>query len=306
MEELTKKRGLLQKASSILVEVTPRFSDWTIKNGFLHAGIFALSNSEQLSEQYYYLTEVAGLNAKTIASSVSPKSFWDTKLSKSFDWQCFSKDFNEVSQFLDLFDDKKKDSITSLYFLPFGDKDNPMIFVVTEYEDEDSITLPPASDTITVLKNIVSFQKNEDKILSNIEKSVEEGFKISPSFLFILSLKSYIEKILQNPDVDRKLSKIDKIDRIEIKTNIINSITNASYSIVEDLFKSPNCIHLGTNGEIKIALFTKDEQDEQVLSFHIATTLSDLFGSDIEKQILLLSAGICPNTKGTISFLQKG
>jgi len=119
-------------------------------------------------------------------------------------------------------------------------------------------------------------------------------------------LKTCIEKSLQNSDIERKLSKFDMVDRIEMKSHIIDSVTKTAHSIIEPLFQAPNCINLGTNGEIKLAMFAKDEPDEQIISFHIASTLSDLIGEDVTKQILLLSAGICPNKKGTISFLTKG
>lgn len=306
MEETKARRGLLQRAASVLAEVTPKFDVWTTRNGFKHAGIFVPCTTEKTSSDYYYLLNVVGLSAKTVASSVASSDFWKGKLTKAFEWQCFSKDFNELGPFLELFDDKISDSINSLYFLPFNDKNSPMIFVIAEFEDDDPISLPSATESAATLKNIMEVQKNIEVKFSTLEENLDKGLQISPAHLFILSLKTCVEKSLQNADVERKLSKFDMVDRIEIKEKVIDSVAHAAHAIIAPLFKSPNCIHLGTDGEIKIVLFAKDELDDKLISFHIATTLKELLGESGAKQILLLMAGICPNKKGSLLFLQKG
>lgn len=306
MEETKARSGLLQRAVSVLAEVTPKFDVWTTRNGFKHAGIFVPCTTEKTSSNYYHLLNVVGLSAKTVASSVESSDFWHGKITKTFEWQCFSKDFNELGPFLKLFDDKISDSINSLYFLPFNDKKMPMIFVIAEFEDDEPITLPSATESAVTLKNMIELQKNVDMKISTLEENLDKGLQISPAHLFILSLKTCVEKSLQRADVERKLSKFDMVDRIEIKEKVIDSVAHAAYAIIEPLFKSPNCIHLGTDGEIKIVIFAKDEPDDQLISFHIASTLRELLGEESSKQILLLMAGICPNKKGTLLFLQKG
>ncbi|MBR4631489.1 MAG: hypothetical protein IKO57_13780 [Treponema sp.] len=306
MEETKTKSGLLQRATSVLAEVTPKFDVWAEKNGFKHVGIFVPCTTEKTSSTYYHLLNVFGLSAKTVASSVASSDFWNGKITKTSEWQCFSKDFNELGSFLELFDNKIIDSIDSLYFLPFNDKDMPMICVIAEFIDDEPVTLPNAAESANTLKNMMLVQENTEIKISTLEENIDKGLEISAAHLFILSLKSCVEKSLQSADVERKLSKFDMIDRIEIKEKVIQSVAHTAYAIIEPLFRSPNCIYLGTEGEIKIAMFAKDEPDDQLISFHIATTLRELLGEDVSKQILLLMAGICPNKKGTLMFLQKG
>ncbi len=308
MAEQTKS-GLLQRAQSLLAQATPTFDEWAARQGFKHAGILELrtpSSATENGEGYYHLAESTGFSAKTIVASLSPRKFWDEMLSKASEWQCFSKDFNELVPFFDLFEDGIRDSIDSLYFLPFLEKENPRYLVIAEFSDEDDIVLPPSTKCATTLSNIENFRANEKIQFSEMEKNVEKGLKISNAHLLILSLKSCVEKIIQNSEVWRKLSKIETVDRIEMKSHILCAIANATFSVLSPMFRSPNCSHIGKNGEIKIVLFGKDENDEEVISYHLATALCSLLGSDAAQHILLLSAGICPSKKGVLAFLQKG
>ena len=304
--EGTTKRGLLQLANSLLAKSTPNFDEWAARNGFRHAGIFASCRTEKTASEYYLLSDSIGFSARSIVSSVAEADFWAGKLTRAFEWQCFSKDFNEISPFVELFDSRLNGSIDSLYFLPFYDSEKPMYFVLAELEDEDEVTLPDAEKCAAMLKNIIDYQRNEERIAAEIDGCVGRGLSISPSHLFIMSVKACVEKIMQSVDVERKLSKFDMVDRIEIKDHAIQAVANAAHNIIEPVFKSPNCLHRGTNGEIKIVMYAKDEQDEQVISYHLAAMLTPLLGEDAPRQIILLTAGICPNKNGTLSFLQKG
>lgn len=302
------KGGLLQRATKLIAETTPKFSEWTAKNGFRHAGILTPYKTGTGAE-FYVMTESTGFNSKTIASSISFRDFWNGKLSKAFEWQCFSKDFNELSPFLPLFDDQTSMDMASLYFLPFNDKETPMIFVLAEFSDEEQTALPQSSACASMLKKIVEYKRDEQRELAEIDESIEKGLEISSAHFFILSLKNSVEKLMQNVEIERKLSKIDMVDRIELKARITAAVTSSAYATIAPLFKSPNCIHVDetpTSGDMKIVLFAKDELDEKLLSFHIVSMLQPLLGEHATKHTLLLSAGICPIKKGAVAFLQNG
>jgi hypothetical protein len=91
----------------------------------------------------------------------------------------------------------------------------------------------------------------------------------------------------------------------ELRALVTRAITDTAQIIVAPLFRSPNCSQTGSMGEIKVVLFAKDEEDEQLLAYHAARTLIGFLGTSATKKILLLSAGLCPNKKGTIDFLCK-
>ena len=288
------KKGLLQKAQSVLADVTPTFANWSKRSGFVRAAI--LSPCSTADGNFYYTTDSFGLSAREMALLTETKEYWMKTLSKAFEWQCFSRDFNELDHFDGLFDDDVFKQINKIFFLPFKDKDDPFIFVLIELDDDADINLAPASEAAVTLKNIVEFKNQEKKILAKFDKNIDTGLGISESRLYILSLKVCIEEELAGIELPGD----------ELKARVVKAITETAQAIVAPLFRAPNCSNTGTNGEVKVVLFAKDEEDEQLLAYHVARTLISLLGPKATRQILLLSAGLCPNKKGTIAFLCQG
>lgn len=289
--EISEKRGLLQKAQSVLADVTPTFTNWSKRSGFIRAAI--LSPCSTSEGDFYYATDAYGLSAREMALLTETKEFWMNTLSKAFEWQCFSRDFNELDKFDGLFEDDIYNSINKIFFLPFKNKEEPLIFVLIELDDDDDINLAPASESAVMLKNIVEFKNQEKKLLAKFDKNIDTGLGISESRLYILSLKVCIENNLAGVEIPGD----------ELKSLVVQSVTEAAQTIVAPLFRAPNCSNTGKNGEVKVVLFAKDEEDEQLLAYHVARTLIGLLGTGATKETLLLSAGLCPNKKGTIDFL---
>lgn len=289
--KISEKRGLLQKAQSVLADVTPTFTNWSKRSGFIRAVI--LSPCSTSEGDFYYATDAYGLSAREMALLTETKEFWMNTLSKAFEWQCFSRDFNELDKFDGLFEDDIYNSINKIFFLPFKNKEEPLIFVLIELDDDDDINLAPASEAAVMLKNIVEFKNQEKKILAKFDKNIDTGLGISESRLYILSLKVCIENNLASVEIPGD----------ELKSLVVQSVTEAAQTIVAPLFRAPNCSNTGKNGEVKVVLFAKDEEDEQLLAYHVARTLIGLLGTGATKETLLLSAGLCPNKKGTIDFL---
>jgi hypothetical protein len=297
MVEIEKKHGLLKKAWNLLSEKTPNFTVWAKRNGFNHCGI--LSPLKLADDEFYLMTDSYGFNAKTIASAVVKKSFWSGKIAKIFDWQCFSSTFNETSQYEQLLGSDIRSDICSINFLPFLDKNEPHIFIAVETNDEeDTLTLPPAAECVSVLSSIINLKGFEEKAIEKLDSNIEMGLKISNSNLFILSLKNSISSAISGVNFDT--------ENKGLRAAVSQSISEAAHVIIAPLFRKPNSSHVGTNGEIKIALFAEEEQDEQILGYHIARMLETLLGTDATKNVLLLTAGICPNKKGTLDFLLHG
>ena len=289
----TKQSGLLRKAQNVLADVTPTFTNWAKRSGFLRAAI--LSPCSTSEGKFYYTVDSIGFSAREMALLTETQEFWLSTLSKAFEWQCFSKDFKELDKFDGLLDDSILAQTNKIFFLPFRNKENPMIFVLIELEDDDDIVLPPASEVAVTLKNIIEFKNQEKKILAKFDKNIDTGLGISESRLYILSLKVCIEDELASVELPGD----------ELKALVTRAITDAAQTIVAPLFRTPNCSHPGSMGEIKVVLYAKDEEDEQLLAYHAARTLIGLLGTSATKKVLLLSAGICPNKNGTIDFLCK-
>lgn len=287
------KSGLLQKAQTVLADVTPTFANWAKRSGFIRAAI--LSPCSTSEGKFYYTTDAVGFSAREMALLTETQEFWMRTLSKAFEWQCFSRDFNELDKFDGLFDDDVLAQVSKIFFLPFRNKERPMIFVLLELEEDDDLILPQSSEIAVTLKNIVEFKNQTKKILAKFDKNIDTGLGISQSRLYLLSLKVCIEEELATVELPGD----------ELRELVTRSITDAAQTIVSPLFRAPNCSQTGSKGEIKVVLFAKDEEDEQLLAYHIARTLIGLFGTKATKQILLLSAGVCANKNGTIEFLCK-
>ncbi|MBB5225767.1 hypothetical protein DYE50_07730 [Treponema ruminis] len=287
------KSGLLQRAQTVLADVTPTFANWAKRSGFTRAAI--LSPCSTSEGKFYYTTDAVGFSAREMALLTETQEFWMRTLSKAFEWQCFSRDFNELDKFDGLFDDDVLAQVSKIFFLPFRNKERPMIFLLLELEDDDDLYLPQSSEIAVTLKNIVEFKNQTKKILAKFDKNIDTGLGISQSRLYLLSLKVCIEEELSTVELPGD----------ELRELVTRSITDAAQTIVSPLFRAPNCSQTGSKGEIKVVLFAKDEEDEQLLAYHIARTLIGLLGTKATKQILLLSAGLCANKTGTIEFLCK-
>ncbi len=293
MEQIENKTpGLLQKARNYLAENTPTFQYWVKRIGLKRACL--LSPAENC--EYYCVSNNFGFKAKDISNFFETKEFWYNTISKAFEWQCFSKDFKELEPFRKFFSDEIFNSINKIFFLPFFDRKEPQVLVTIELEEDPDIVLPTASEASIMLGNIFEFRNNMKKIISKFECNISEGLDISNSRLYILSLKTCI---------DNELKDVNFPDE-GIRVNTIRFLTENAQMLISHLFRSPNCSYSGQYGEIKVALFAKEDPEEQLLAHHIARTLTDLFEPESTKEVLLLSAGEVTNIGGTIAFLTQG
>ena len=81
----TEKRGLLQRAQSVLADVTPTFDKWAKRSGFIRAAILAPCQTAE--GKFYYTTDAVGFTAREMALLTETEEFWLGTLSKAFEWQ---------------------------------------------------------------------------------------------------------------------------------------------------------------------------------------------------------------------------
>lgn len=290
-KEKQPKLGLLARAEG-LSESTDAcnvdFIQWCEDQGFEHAGIFSPVH------HIFVLHDASGLDAETIASSVSSSDFWEGSLESSDGWNTFTKDTNTLSGFFQLFSAAFNQSLTKLHFLPLEKDNTKLIFMVAE--TNTSIQLPSVSSALK--KTLFSIVNNASSSEQNLQfdKPLAQGLELYDAHLLLLSVKLSIDTILKNIELPEK----------DIRNQVISAIIKELTFITSRLFQNPCCVCAGTNGEIKIVMFSHDEPDESLLQFHISQALKPFLGSNGASSILLLSAGTCRNVKGASSFLLQG
>jgi len=259
------------------------FTAWSKSHGFEKAALF------QGDGTHFFITKSIGFDAESIALSYSSKDFWEGTLVTNGNWQTFERVKTEIASFNQFFSEQMLSMICRLHFIKLED-----CILMVVHEDEDS-DLPAANTIKKEMLNLL-YAPSRDAGELETEAAIKNGLTISNANLYFLSTKSAVATAIKDvpfPDEGAK----------EKMTEIIYEHIS---DICATLFQTPNCSQLGNNGEIKIAFFSKDEVDEQLLQFHITQTLIDMVGKDAANGILLLMAGVCSNIKGTMAFLQQG
>jgi hypothetical protein len=290
-KEKQPKSGLLSRASSLSLGTSVcnvDFVQWCAEQGFEHAGIFSPIH------RIFVLHDAVGLDAETITRSVSSSDFWEGSLESADGWNTFSKEKNTLSGFFQLFSSGFKPSLTKIHFLPLEKNNHKIIFMIAE--TDSSIQLPSVSSAFkNTLFDIVNYSfSNESQ--SKFDDPLSRGLAQYDAHLFLLSVKLGIDTILKNIELPEK----------DIRNQAIATMLKEITFITSRLFQDPCCVCMGTNGEIKIVLFSHNEPDETLLQFHLTQSLKPFLGNTGASSVLLLSAGTCRNVKSASSFLLQG
>ena len=274
-------QGLLAKATQYDLQVND-FYAWCENQNFSHAALF------QRNENTFSIVKAIGLDAETIARSYSSKDFWNGTLKADAGWQSFSKEETEFATFNQFLSEAVCAKAQTLHFIKLEDS------ILMLVQEDDDFTLSANSETVKhdIIQILYAHPEPED--LHALESSINKGLQVSNATLFLLSVKSA---------VDADISGVTLTDAAHEK--ILQTIYDEIYRICAQLFQKPNCCVLGKNGELKIAFFAKDEVDEELMHFHIANALSEIISAENSNSIALLTAGICPDTKGTLAFMQQ-
>ena len=86
------KSGLLQKAQTVLADVTPTFANWAKRSGFIRAAI--LSPCSTSEGKFYYTTDAVGFSAREMALLTETQEFWMRTLSKAFEGLAISSNLS--------------------------------------------------------------------------------------------------------------------------------------------------------------------------------------------------------------------
>ena len=129
-----------------------------------------------------------------------------------------------------------------------------------------------------------------------VEQTLELGLKRSPARLFILSAKLALEEAvapLPHPQA-------------EIQETLKATLFTELYCVCARLFQKPNCIYTGSDEEIKIAFFSKNDLDEKLLQFHLVQTCTPLLGMAAAQRLVLLQLDASTHADEILTFFEQG
>ena len=276
--------GLLKRAAQYEAQGTAEsFYAWCKEHALTHAAIF------QRNETFFYITKAVGFDAESIALSYSTQDFWNGTLLTNGNWQTFLQGQNETASFNQFFSETMLSMIAKLHFLKSED------FILLVLQEDNDLALPAPDKVKDALTKLLYTHRNIQNDIET-EDAIKKGLAISNANLYFLSIKTAVTTAVKDVPFATQ----------DAREKTIQTIYNELFGICERLFQKPNCTVLGADGEIKIAFFAKDEVDEKLMQFHIANMMTEIVGTDASKGVILLTAGICPNAKGTLAFLRQG
>lgn len=257
------------------------FYAWCEKQNFSHAALFRRDGD------VFYIIKAVGLDAETIARSYSSKDFWDGTLQTEAGWQSVSREEAAFASFNQFLSDDVRNKAQTLHFIKLEDS------VLMLVQEDDDFTLAANSEAVKrdMIQILCTRPAPED--IHATASAVVRGLQIADAALLVLSVRVAVENAI------KPVSFRDKT----AKEKILQTIYHEIYRTCAVLFQPPNCCMPGKNGELKIAFFSKNGTDDQLLRFHIAQTLASAIVLP-EKDVALQTVGSSPDSQEIMSFLQ--
>lgn len=262
---------------------TNDFYAWCAKQQFSHAALF------QRDEYAFYIIKAVGLDAETIARSYSSCEFWNVALQTDAGWQSVSREEAAFASFYQFLSDDIRNKAQTLHFIKLEDS------ILMLVQEDDDFTLSANSEVVKRDIIHILYAQPEPEDIHAVESAVNKGLQTGEATLLVLSVRTAVENAIQYvPFFDDGA-----------KEKILRTIYAEVARVCATLFQRPNCCVPGKAGELKIAYFSKNDIDESLLRFHTANVLAPLIGTPHEQDITLMTAGICPNSLGTMTFLRQ-
>lgn len=279
----TKNTGLLAKTSRIVERpVFSSFFDLCNAYSFAHCALLTVVGG------VFVITECKGIDAASIASSVSSRDFWNGTIGSSDFFINFTKADNKFSGFYQLFSSRFKDSICGFHFLKIS---GDCIFVNVDFGSYKDISVSES-----VLKEtILSYLSSRNGVDASLPPEVVFDFTHSAVFLMLLSVKLAINSSV------RTVNTCDKF----MYDSFFSTIYAEVFSVLRRHFIRPNyCIRSG-NGEIKIVLSVRKTLDDSLLQYHISRSLNFIL-STYSNSVILLKAGTASSEDDIRRFVLEG
>lgn len=275
-----RKTGLLARANKSKSISLSSFQDWAKANRFDHCGIFEIVHGMMI------ITHAFGMDAATIASSVSSKDFWDGTVSEFEQPVNYSKNDQDFYNFLQFFSFDLKNSIYHISFYKFVLNGNPAIFMAYNTEDDKIIELDSS------IKNTIVTKKSE--CLLESKKEIQKNLNINSARFFSINISEYVNSSIKSIQLPEK--------------TIYDAVTEAVYEEIYDLLKrafaKPNLIYTENFSRFNLSLFINSEIEDDILQSHTNLLLSSIL-PNLPSEIALTNCGQSQDADKIIDFLKE-
>lgn len=268
--------GLLAKASKSSVKSYSSFQDWAKGNGFEHCGVFSCIRGMMV------ITHSYGIDAQTIASSVSSKDFWKGTLQSDEEIINYSKDDQDFYNFLQFFSFEMKNNVTHITFIKLNSDENDFS-VLMIYKLNSTTKISASKDTVKNIK-LVNDYINKEFDAKEIKNHEYELLTVNLSKAVSSSIK-----VIQLPEAS-------------IEQAVIECIYHQIFDLLKSAFPSPNFVSYRDDAIVKIALLYNENLDDLLLQSHINLLLNEMLCKPSET-ISLVNTGKTNDSDKVINFL---
>lgn len=249
--------GLLSRTSLTQAKQSHSFYLFVRKNNLRHSAIFSRIQDKMV------ITDCVGIDASTIAKSVSSVAFWNEKISEENKWFEFRN--NDKELFFQFFSDKFAEKLSAVYIF----KISPNTIFMTVVLSGEHIA-PPTPET---MKKNIGEKSGFEKTNINIDTDFSGRLKTESAFVFSVSAKNAAGVAMKN-----FLTMSGTINEA-----LYTTICNAIFYKLSDFCASPNKAYCVENGLTKLVfLSSSDDMDEMLFDFHLREALGELILQDTE------------------------
>lgn len=274
-----KSDGLLLKTNAFSNgQVYNSFFEFCKKYKFAHCAIL------KYIENNFIISHCIGIDAKSIAASVSSRDFWEGTIGTDVIEISFGKIENSLAPFYQFFSNPMKEKICGIHFIRISRDAIFMKVDTAQYEDffssaetlKNELKQFVTSETVPVFPNKqYSFSNNEAQLL-------------------LLSMKIAIDDALELHEKNSALSVC-----------AFNALYDELYGMTEKSLQAPNAAVKKASGEIKLIIYSHDIFDEQLFRSHIARHFASILGP-AAKSLVILKIGTAHSTNEIIQFIDEG
>jgi len=278
--EESKKTGLLARTSQLAAKpVFSSFSDFGREYQLPHCALLSVVNGS------FVITHCYGIDARTVASSVSSRDFWYGTVGSSHTFCSYKKTDTKLPSFYQFFSGYFRERLKGIHILRIS---NDCIFFAADIEQYTEPSVPA-----DVLKNtLLHFFLSSGAAKRERLPDVSAGFIHNNAFLLILSVKIAINNSIQSIDISDTI----------LHNSIFKTVYDELFSSLEKHLVLPDFCVQGENGEMKIIIFSKKHFDDALLQYHILNCFSPILGHSAES-VILLKAGTTSSDKDVSSFI---
>ncbi|MBQ0163288.1 MAG: hypothetical protein KBS84_09050 [Treponema sp.] len=269
--------GLLARASKSTGKTYSSFQEWAKGNGLEHCGIFSCIRGMMV------ITHAYGIDAQTVASSVSSKDFWKGTLKDGEDIINYSKDDQDFYNFLQFFSFEMKNNVSHITFVKLKGDDLSVLMIYNMNADKK----------INITENAVSNIPLENKYINyEFTQNNSKDIKQHEYELLTVNLSETVSSSV----------KTIQLPEASIEQAVIECVYNEIFDLLKTAFPAPNFVSYRDDAIVKIALVYNENLDDLLLQSHINLLLNEILCKQ-DENISLVNTGKTNDSDKVIDFL---